>query len=832
MDRTLQNYGTMSSDNTDVHFEGGSNTSEFNSICDNIVTNIYTINSSWKTLESALKSLGTTRDTKGLRDKIHVTQLSTNQIISVTPKEINRLKMIITKGDKPKEFQVRNLTENFKVAMAKYHSMQKEVANKMKANLLPPTTPDQSVENNDVQQQQQIQLSRELAFEQDLLVDRESRIMQIEADILDVNQIMRELSALVHEQKEHVDTIENSIETAATHVEEGADQLLKASRYQTRYRRKLCILVIIVRILFLHYALIVVMAPMGSVARSGVDEWAAERRDRLLPCGVLSGLRFVGDGGSGVNSGGTGERHRKARPPWWGIVVACAPVWSSCARNISTIEMNSHKLQPFTCYFCNKVINNDTEYGHISNCGSVLEPCVNKCGSYVPRNMRTRHLKECKNKMSKSLTKLSFDGDDYNRDSKDLYTRYYDTVNSSHTNSLPKSELSKVLNKFHGVEQLCHQLNQTVSVIQTRQQDIATSQNNLKMQFKMQFDKLQYQIQIFFESKKSLETQLDNLKHEIKLFGKFQDETVDAVDKLKGLHQITQNIEILMVTLKKDFESQQNNNVELIRQTHKELSEFKDFYAQENAVIGALWNDYKTDVDKLKYDLSVINKTLDENKTKTASIVFDLRTASQISAETSDKLEIQERSLNALKNEVAQLKLDIENLNERNFDGINANDFSGRILWKITNFSQKMEKAKESDTVLRSFIFYTHRFGYKIRVHIFLNGIKKWKGRHMIACLHVLKGEYDLLLKWPCYIEGTLTIKDLYNHANPGNFTKYICAKRYLGDEENEEPQESSTQYMFVPHSTLMKQHFVRDDTLFIEIKIKSTKKSRDETDL
>ncbi|KAF5281980.1 hypothetical protein FQA39_LY00504 [Lamprigera yunnana] len=244
MDKNLQNYGTMSSDAADVRFEGPSNATEFNSLCDNIVTNIYTINSSWKTLENALKSLGTTRDNQGLRDKIHVTQLSTNQIITVTPKDLNRLKMIVKKGDKQKDFQVSKLTENFTEAMAKYHSMQKLVASKMKAHLLVVSTPDQS-SFEDVNTQQQIQLSRELAFEQDLLLDRESRIQQIESDILDVNQIMRELSVLVHEQGETVDTIENSIERATGHVEEGTEELLKASRYQSRYRKKLWILAIL-----------------------------------------------------------------------------------------------------------------------------------------------------------------------------------------------------------------------------------------------------------------------------------------------------------------------------------------------------------------------------------------------------------------------------------------------------------------------------------------------------------------------------------------------------------------------------------------------------------
>lgn len=47
-------------------------------------------------------------------------------------------------------------------------------------------------------------LQHELEFEQGMLVEREQRILQIEGDILDINQIMRELGAMVHEQGEAV----------------------------------------------------------------------------------------------------------------------------------------------------------------------------------------------------------------------------------------------------------------------------------------------------------------------------------------------------------------------------------------------------------------------------------------------------------------------------------------------------------------------------------------------------------------------------------------------------------------------------------------------------
>lgn len=59
-------------------------------------------------------------------------------------------------------------------------------------------------EDPDSHIQKQAQLAREMAFEQDMLLERESRVIQIEADILDINQIMRELGSLVHIQGETI----------------------------------------------------------------------------------------------------------------------------------------------------------------------------------------------------------------------------------------------------------------------------------------------------------------------------------------------------------------------------------------------------------------------------------------------------------------------------------------------------------------------------------------------------------------------------------------------------------------------------------------------------
>ncbi len=51
-----------------------------------------------------------------------------------------------------------------------------------------------------------------------LLQEREERIRQLESDILDVNEIFRDLGQLVHEQGETIDTIEANVEQAYNQV--------------------------------------------------------------------------------------------------------------------------------------------------------------------------------------------------------------------------------------------------------------------------------------------------------------------------------------------------------------------------------------------------------------------------------------------------------------------------------------------------------------------------------------------------------------------------------------------------------------------------------------
>ncbi|XP_033339342.1 syntaxin 13 isoform X2 [Megalopta genalis] len=263
MAHSSQTYGSTDQ-RTDVPDVGFSPT-ELYSLSENITTNIYTINTSWRTLEHAYKNVGTNKDNQGLRDKVHVTQISTNQVVTQTSKDIARLTVLMRKGDKQQKLQIEKLTTDFKDALQRYSDMQKSIAEKMKRHILLTTSIDSPMDQDDEEQRQlQVQEDghratlRSLEFQQGLLLEREERIKWIEGDILDVSQIMRELAALVHQQGETINTVDSQIENIHGNVELGAQELIKGSNYQRKYRRKVYILLLLAIIVVVILIIILV----------------------------------------------------------------------------------------------------------------------------------------------------------------------------------------------------------------------------------------------------------------------------------------------------------------------------------------------------------------------------------------------------------------------------------------------------------------------------------------------------------------------------------------------------------------------------------------------
>ncbi|CAK5048864.1 unnamed protein product [Meloidogyne enterolobii] len=84
------------------------------------------------------------------------------------------------------------------------------------------------------QQQQQQNLEE--------IKERQQTLSSLEKDIGDINQILTDLSLMVYNQNEVVETIESNIEVAAVEMQQGNLQIAQANEYQIKSRKKKLIL--------------------------------------------------------------------------------------------------------------------------------------------------------------------------------------------------------------------------------------------------------------------------------------------------------------------------------------------------------------------------------------------------------------------------------------------------------------------------------------------------------------------------------------------------------------------------------------------------------------
>ncbi|XP_032981915.1 t-SNARE domain-containing protein 1 isoform X7 [Rhinolophus ferrumequinum] len=205
--------------------------------------NVFRINSNVTSLEQSLRSLGTPSDTQELRDSLHTAQQETNHTIAASTSAMKQMSELLRGCSRQERLQLDSLKTQLSEAIQRYGAVQKKIAEKSRA-LLPtaqrggrqqqsPRPPfaelaeDEKIFNGgDGMWQGQEQALLPEITEEDLeaIRLREEAILQIESDLLDVNQIIRDLASMVSEQGDAIESIEASLEAAASELLAGASR--------------------------------------------------------------------------------------------------------------------------------------------------------------------------------------------------------------------------------------------------------------------------------------------------------------------------------------------------------------------------------------------------------------------------------------------------------------------------------------------------------------------------------------------------------------------------------------------------------------------------------
>lgn len=199
-----------------------------------------------------ITQIGTPQDNQQLQNQLHQIQHYTGQLAKDTSsqlKELNSYPPEQALDPRQWKLQRERLQADFTKALDNFQRAQRSAAQKEKDAIkkyknqgVPPGEGGGAnlIDIEGGQNKAQLMLEEEQNLE--YLQERERSIAQLEADIGDVNQIFKDLAAMVHDQGEMVDSIEANVESASIHVNEGADDLRMAERYQNKARRKkLCL---------------------------------------------------------------------------------------------------------------------------------------------------------------------------------------------------------------------------------------------------------------------------------------------------------------------------------------------------------------------------------------------------------------------------------------------------------------------------------------------------------------------------------------------------------------------------------------------------------------
>lgn len=241
---------------------GGNINMDLQRYSQSIGSNIQKISQNVKSMQQLVNQLGTDQDNQQLRAQLHQVQHYTGGLAKDTTVELRQFKALsVPHGQDSRTWhmQTERLTREFTQALNDFQAAQRQAASKEKEALKRARADSDAHffdgsgqggtlldldDNKSASKQSQMQIQMEQEQEIQDLQEREKQIRQLETDIMDVNQIFKDLATMVHEQGEIIDSIEANVESAQVHVSQGSTQISQARQYQNKSRRKkLCLIV-------------------------------------------------------------------------------------------------------------------------------------------------------------------------------------------------------------------------------------------------------------------------------------------------------------------------------------------------------------------------------------------------------------------------------------------------------------------------------------------------------------------------------------------------------------------------------------------------------------
>ena len=147
--------------------------------------------------------------------------------------------------------------------------------------------------------------------------------------------------------------------------------------------------------------------------------------------------------------------------------------------------------------------------------------------------------------------------------------------------------------------------------------------------------------------------------------------------------------------------------------------------------------------------------------------------------------------------------------------------FDGKLTWKISGFSLKLELAKTDRTqaTLCSPAFYTSQIGYKMRAKLYPAGDGAGEGTHMSLFLQLMEGPFDGMLTWPFRRKVTFIVVDQDHEENVIDAFR-PDPKSSSFQRPRDKPNIPSGCPLFFPLKDLHRYGYLRGDTMYLQVDI------------
>ncbi|XP_068623159.1 TNF receptor-associated factor 2 [Battus philenor] len=501
------------------------------------------------------------------------------------------------------------------------------------------------------------------------------------------------------------------------------------------------------------------------------------------------------------------------------------------------------------CYFCNDLFEMGKLQNHLRQCGSILEQCPLRCGAWIQRKHKDGHVKECpqmekaRNSSSPSHARLSDPAPPVLPPSNHTWTpksipleecvTYLEKevagikltlTETTGLRDVHATELENLRTKLILVEERSQHFLSTLVSLRAAVDDEAERAANWAAQFKHDLANVQLALQELQSQQLTtvmrLESTVSSLVHEQNERELLEQALTQHDNRIRAVGKLEEVIEYIKQTV----EEERERNAESRAALEAELMEARRS-SEQLVNLAAL---------RMQLETSAVAERPELDRVAVLEVA-NAETRAE-AAENSARMDTISRDLRALTKSYHKIRGEIVDFQARiNSTSPDLGSDDGHFIWRIDNFTSRMKEAKEKDAVLTSPHFRTSKYGYTLKAEVNLNGIGKWKGRHITSTVRLVAGPYDPLLEWPCELNINIVLKDQpANRSQAMDIVKSLqlkrksSSKRHDYDEPSDERTKSTEnldmnviqmkrQYIFIPHTSLDKFEYIKNDVMFLE---------------